>query len=233
MNRVSSHKKKPSKSGLFSQLDDFYQDNINRNAAGDGQQNAVVNEDIVDHEFSVNNTGSNLTTNENLMNMKFLEICFNEKIDSELSNVVDTVEKWIQNANLTAIDCWITPRIELAVRFLNASSGRDAPNVTAYLERGERIKFTASLENVSGSNNTLHVLNVNDETWNNFQDEVSELSSQEHILTGNDALVTWWHDKQPKPIKFLSFLQDIFLHRMTHHHTNIRTYQHKYHKTTI
>ena len=42
--------------------------------------------------------------------------------------------------------------------------------------RGEHTGTTASTENVSKRNNTLCVLNTNDETRNNFLDQVSELS---------------------------------------------------------
>ena len=66
-----------------------------------------------------------------------------------MGNIVDTVKISIQNPILTAIDSIITPRIELAVRSINASSGRDARNLTANSERGEHIGITAPFENVS------------------------------------------------------------------------------------
>ena len=50
-------------------------------------------------------------------------------------NIVDTVEERIQNANFTTFDCIITPTIELAVRSLKVSSGRDVTSVTANSER--------------------------------------------------------------------------------------------------
>ena len=77
---------------------------------------------------------------------------------------------------MTAIDSIITPKIELAIRSKNASSGRDATNVLVCSERGESTAITALSENVSESNNTQHVLNTNDETQNKTPDEVSELS---------------------------------------------------------
>ena len=103
-----------------------------------------------------------MTTNENLVNVQTLERCFNEKIDRGMGNIVDSVEDRIQNAILTTIDDIITPRIQIAVRSINASSGRDATSVTADSERGERIGITASFENISERNNTLHLLNTND-----------------------------------------------------------------------
>ena len=66
-----------------------------------------------------------------MVNVKTLERCFNEKIDREMSNIVNTVEDKIQNPFLTAIDNIVAPKIELAIRSLNASSGRDATSVTA------------------------------------------------------------------------------------------------------
>ena len=86
------------------------------NALSDRQQNVVVDEGTVQQEFTVSNTGSNLATNEILVNVKTLEGCFNERIDRELGNIVDTVEDRIQNAILTAIDNVFAPRNESAVR---------------------------------------------------------------------------------------------------------------------
>ena len=81
-----------------------------------------------------------------------------------MGKFVDTVEDRIQSEILAAMDNIITPRIELAVKSVNASSGRDVASVTANSECGERIGITASFENVSKRNNTLHELNANDET---------------------------------------------------------------------
>ena len=98
------------------------------------------------------------------MNVQTLERFFNETIDGEIGNIVNTVDDRIQNGSLTTIDNIITPVIELAVRSVNASSGLNAINITANLERGRRIGITASFENVSERINTLHVLNTIDET---------------------------------------------------------------------
>ena len=98
---------------------------------------------------------------------------------TEISNIVDTVEDRIQNAILTAIDNIVTPKIELAIRSINASSGRDATTVSANSERKEHVGINASFENASGNNDTLGESNVNDETRQNIPDEVSELSVSE------------------------------------------------------
>ena len=80
---------------------------------------------------------------------------------------------------MAAIDIIIAPKIELSIRSINASSGRDVTSVAANLERGEHVGINASFENASGNNNIQHVSNLNDETRHNISDEVSELSAPE------------------------------------------------------
>ena len=109
-----------------------------------------------------------------------------------MSNIVDTVEDRIHNAISTAIDSIVAPKIELANRSINASSGRDATSVTANSERGEHAGINVPFENASRNNNILHVSNVNDETRNNIPDAVSELSVPE---TGVDRQ-THTHHRQ-------------------------------------
>ena len=176
---VSTRKKRQTNKRLLSQLDDFDQDMIINNAVSERQENAVVNEGTNDRDFTVSNSSNNTAVNESAMNVKTLERCFNERIDREMSNIVDTVEDRIQNAILTAIESIVAPKIELAFRSINASSGRDVTSVTANSERGERVGINASFENASENNNTLRVPNVSDETRLNIPDEVSELSVPE------------------------------------------------------
>ena len=172
---VSTRKKRQSNRRLLSQLDDFYQDVIIGNAASERQENVVVNEGTNDLDFTVSISNNNTALNESTVNVKTLERCFNERIDREISNIVGTVEERIQNAILTAIDNIVAPKIELAIRSINASSGRDATSVIANSERGERVGINASFENAS-EKNILRVSNVNDEIRQEIPDEVSELS---------------------------------------------------------
>ena len=152
------------------------------NAASRTQEIIVVNEGTDDRDFTVGTSSNNIAINESTVNVKTLERCFNERIDKEMGNIVDTVEDRIQNAILTAIDKIVAPKIELAIRSINASSGRDVTSVTVNSERGEHVGIIASFENASGNNNILHVSNVNDETRHNIPDEVSELSVPETHL---------------------------------------------------
>ena len=171
---VSTRKKSQSNKRLLSQLDDFDQDIIIGNTASGRQESVTFNEGTNDQDFTAGTSNVSSVVNENALNMKTLERCFNERIDREISNVVNTVEDRIQNAFLTAIDNIVAPKIELAIRSINASSGRDVTSVSANSERREHVGINASFENASENNNTLGVTNINDEPRHSFQDEVSE-----------------------------------------------------------
>ena len=145
------------------------------NAASERQENTVVNEGTNDRDFTVGTSNNGPVVNGNAMSVTTLERCFNEKIDREMNNIIDTVEDRIQNAILTAIDNIVAPKIELAIRSINASSGRDLTSVSANSERRQHVGINASSENASGNNNTLGVSNVYDETRHNIPDEVNEL----------------------------------------------------------
>ena len=149
------------------------------NTASERRENIGVNEGTIDRDSTVGTSSSNVAINESTVNVKTLERFFNETIDREMTNIVDTVEVRIQNAILTAIDNIIAPKIEIAIRSIDASSGRDVTGVTAISERGEHVGINASFENASGNNNILHVSNVNDETRHNIPGEVCELSVPE------------------------------------------------------
>ena len=175
---VSTRKKRQSNKRLLSQLDDFEQDMFIGNATSKRQENVAVNEGTNDREFTVGSSYDSSTVNGNAMSVKTLERCFNERIDKEMNNIVDTVEDRIQNAILTAIDNIIVPKIELAIRSVNASSGRDVTSVSARSERREYTGNNASLENASENNDTLGVTNIIVETRCSFRDGVNGLSTQ-------------------------------------------------------
>ena len=172
---VSTRKKRQSSKRLLSQLDDFDQDVIIGNTTSERRENVVVNGGVDDQNFTGGTSNVSSIVNENALNVKTLERCFNERIDREMSNIVDTVEDRIQNAVLTAIDNIVTPKIELAIRSINASSGRDVTSASGDSERREYEGINASFENASANNRTLGMANTNDETRHDFHDGVSEL----------------------------------------------------------
>ena len=206
---VSTRKKRQSNKRLLSQLDDFDQDMIIGNTASERQENVVVNEGTNDQDFTVGTSNVSTAMNKNAMNVKTLERCFNERIDREMNNIVDTVEDRIQNAILAAIDNIVAPKIELAIKSINAFSGRDVTSVCANSERRERTRINISFENASENDNTIGVTNINDEARRNSQDGVSELSvpgtqfdrqlHTHHVLTGGSEQTHNPHHMMTEP----------------------------------
>ena len=176
---VSTRKKRQSNKRLLSQLDNFDRDMIIGNAVSERQENIVANEGTNDQIFTVGTFNDSSIVNGNTKTVKTLERCFNERIDREMRNIVDTDEDRIQNAILTAIDNIIGPKSELAIRSINASSGRDATSVSTNSESREHVGINACFESASRNNDTHGVSSVNDETRHNVPDEVSELSVPE------------------------------------------------------
>ena len=82
-------------------------------AVSERQENVVVNEGTKDRDFTVGTSTNYSVGNGNAMDVKTLERCFNERIEGEMSNIVDTVEDRLQNAILTAIENIVAPKIEL------------------------------------------------------------------------------------------------------------------------
>ena len=200
---VSTRKKTRSNRRLLSQLDDFDQNFIM-------QEITTVSEGGADQEFTVCDSDGGQTVNENVVNVKTLEKCFDERTEREMGNIFDTVEDKIQNAILTAIGSIIIPKIEFAYRSKNASSERDATSVMANSECGEHIGIIAPLENVSERKNTLHVLNINHATRNEIPDGVSELSVPDTHVDRNHKIVTdiYDHKEWLIKVKFLIIFSD-------------------------
>ena len=71
----------------------------------------MVNEGTNDRDLNVGTSSSFSATNENTVNMKTLERCFNEKVDIEMCNNVDPIADRIQNAILTAIVSIVATKI--------------------------------------------------------------------------------------------------------------------------
>ena len=89
---VSTRKKRLSNRKLLGELDDFYQDIVIDNSANELQDSTVVKEATYDREFTVVTFSNNKVVNESTVNVKTLQRCFSERIDKEMSNIVDKVE---------------------------------------------------------------------------------------------------------------------------------------------
>ena len=116
------------------------------NAASERQENIVVNDATNDRYFTVCTSSENTAINESTVNVKTFEMYFNERIDREMSKVVHIAEDRIQNASSTAIENIFAPKIELAIRSISASFGRDATSVAANSERGPHVGINTSFE---------------------------------------------------------------------------------------
>ena len=92
---VCTRKKKQSNRKLRNQLNDFDQTTIFGNTLDIKQENATISEGTGDHEHTVDNPGSNLTANENFVNVRTLERCFNGGIHRENRSIVDLVENGV------------------------------------------------------------------------------------------------------------------------------------------
>ena len=134
---VSTRKRKQSRRSLLGHLDDFDQDIVIVNTTTESQEKTLLKESTGDRDLTVDTSGIHLMTNENAVHVKSLERCFNERIDREMGNIVDTVEDRIQNAILTTIDSIVAPMIELAIRSINASCGRDATSHSKFRTWGK------------------------------------------------------------------------------------------------
>ena len=91
-------------------------------------------------------------------------------------NSVDTIEDRIQYAILTAIDSIIDPEVELGNSSMNACSGQDATSVTANSECEEHKGITATFEEVSEGNDSIHVCSTIDETQHYISVNLGKLS---------------------------------------------------------
>ena len=176
---IFTRKKRQSNRRLLRQSDEFDQDVFIGKSASEKKENTIVKQHSSSRDFTVSTSGNKLMTRENTVKVKTLERSFNVRIDWKKNNIVDTAEERIQNANLIAIDSIATPKIGIAIRSTNASSGQDATSVSANSQRGERIGITAPFENASENKIVLHISNLNDETRKKIPDEVSVSSVQE------------------------------------------------------
>ena len=123
-----------------------------------------------------------------------------------MGNSVDTIGVWMQNPILTALDSFTIPRIELEVRSINASSGRDAASLTVNTEREEGTCLIAYFEDLSEGNEAFHKSNAIDRTRGDIAHEATEASvsffdRQSHtyyIVSGNfEYDIKHLHDFNP------------------------------------
>ena len=87
--------------------------------------------------------------NQNIADVQTLEKNITDRITRQKYNVVETVEDRIQKTISATVNNICTPIVELAVRSVNASAGRDVVSVMANSDHAERPGVTSSFENAS------------------------------------------------------------------------------------
>ena len=132
-------KKRPRNRRLLNQLYEFDRDVSAGNTIGNEIQNVEVNNGQADQRFTTNNNERIASTRKKTLDTQDLERSFTDWFTRKQGIVVETVKDKIQNAiffnhnqyPFFSLDNIISPRMELAVRSMNASSGRDVDSVTA------------------------------------------------------------------------------------------------------
>ena len=158
-------------------------------------------------DTSLNNNNDPNQANGPQVGMHTLEKNIVCKVRTEVDSVITTVETTVQDAVLTSIESFIIPRIELAMKSVNASSGHGVGSVM--LDPLEEY-FSGNIEGLqmtSSSRINSHIyLNGIDETRGNITVEEGDLlvnernferhththSSQCRLATISATKLSWW-----------------------------------------
>ena len=171
---VSTRKKKQQNKRLFGQLSEGDTDFVVGQSNHDVQNENVDN---VAHGGTSPDNANHLTqVYYPRVDMNTLEENFVNKVRSEVDNVMTTVEIRVQNAVLIAMENLVIPRVELAMKSTNASSGRSVdgnvldPDQRDFSGNVEGLQMTASSRIHSHTD-----LNKIDETPGNITVEEGDL----------------------------------------------------------
>ena len=83
----------------------------------------------VEEKITSNNAKNPAKGNTSEIDVHTLEKNFANKVRGEVDSVMTTVENRVRDAILTAIESLVIPRVELAMKSVNASSGRDENSI--------------------------------------------------------------------------------------------------------
>ena len=127
-----------------------------------------------------NNTNHSVLANGSQVDIRTFERSITNKVLNEVDNVVATVETRVHDAILSAMEGLVLPRVELAMKSVNESSGLDSESVV--LDPDLR-NFSGNIESLqmaaSSRMHSITDLNKIDETRGNITVEASELSVNE------------------------------------------------------
>ena len=171
------------------------------------QTENVIN--TTDSDLASNATKGLAQVSNSQLDMHTFEENFVGKVQSEIDSVLTTVESRIQDAALLAIENLVIPRVELATKSINASSGRSVYGIVLDPDRKDFSGNTESLKMAASSSINSHKdLNRIDETRGNITIEGSDLLVNEknfdrqththHSLTFFPSLSIIYSIKQPQ-----------------------------------
>ena len=171
---VSARKKKQQNNKLFSQLSEGDTDFVIGQSNHDVQNENV--DDVAHRGTSPDNANHLTQVNYPRVDMNTVEENFVSKVRSEVDNVMTIVETRVKNAALTAMENLVIPRVELAMKSTNASSGRSVDGNV--LDPGQR-DFSGNVEGLQMTTSSrIHShtdLNKIDETPGNITVEEGDL----------------------------------------------------------
>ena len=146
---ASTRKKKQQSKKLFIQLSE--KDTHFMIGQSNQDEQAESRDCMIYRGTSSDNTNNPTQVNYPQVDMHTLEKNIVSKIRSDKNNVMTTVEIRVQDAVLTEIEILVIPRVELAMKLANASSGRRVdgnvlePDQRDFSGNIEGLQMTASI----------------------------------------------------------------------------------------
>ena len=191
---VSSRKKKQQNKRLFSKLGeadtDFIIGHSNHGLQTENRGN------MVNVNTSSDNTNNPTQVNHSQVDVHTLEDYIVSKVQSEVDNVITTIETRVQDALLTAIENLVIPRVELALKSANASSGRSVdsnvlePDQRDFSGNIEGLQMTA-LSRINSRTDSNRI----DETRDNITVEEGDLLVNERNIDRqthtHHSIISW------------------------------------------
>ena len=131
----------------------------------------------MDETADLINANNSIHVNSSQVDMHTRENNIVNKVRCEVDNLMTSVETRVQDAVLTAMENLVNPRVELAMKSVNASSGRGVSNVVMDPDRKAFSGIIENLQRTASSRINSHTdLNRFDETRSNITKEGSDLS---------------------------------------------------------
>ena len=178
---VYTRKKRQQNKRLFSQLSEFDTKFMVEQNNHESQTGNKVN--VARGDIPLNNANNPTQFSGSQVDMYRLEKNIVNDVRREVDSVMTTVEKRVHDAVLTAIESLVIPRIELAMKSVNASSVSGVDSVVLDPDPREFSAYIEGLQFTTSSRINLHTdFNRIEETHGNI------------TVEGGDLTVIWKKD---------------------------------------